>query len=154
MMIPIPMPIQTYSRSTEKIVEVDKHVDTVTVRKSEYDKYKKCWDEMNKFPMNAKYEFVFEQHDPKLRSWGNYIYNFTTDNEEEFLKKIAEVNKDLYNRAIEYDKHIEDYRSVIGKGFRMFQKRFEYLKSKWWFNMFFKEDECERYARNGIMKKW
>jgi len=152
MIIPIPIPI--YSRQSEKIIEVDKHIDTVTVRKSEYDKYKRCWKEMKKFPLSKKYEFVFEQQDPNLRRWGNYIYNLSTDNEEELLGKIAEVNAEIFNRAAEYDKYIEDHRSNIGQNFKRLQYHIKYLKTKWWYQLFFKEDECKKHIMDEKMKRY
>ena len=136
-MFPILIPTYHHCRD-EKIIEVDKHVDTVTIRKDLYDKYEKFYKEFSNFPNKYKYECNFEAADPKTMRWGGkFQFNFITDNPEELIENLDKICKKIVKDNIDSYKYVEEYRSVIGINFKKLQFKLEYLQSKWWYKIFF-----------------
>ena len=127
MLLPIILP--TYVPHTpERVVEVDKHVDTVTVRKDLFDKYEKFYKELSKFPNRHKYEFDFEAVDPSTMKYGGkLIFSFTGDNNEELLKRLENICQKIVNHNIDSYKYVEEFRSPLGIKNKKLQFKLDYI---------------------------
>ena len=150
MLFPIILP--QYRTSTKEIVEVDKHVDTVTIRKDLFDKYEKFYQELSKFPNRNKFECRFEQINNALRYCGNYQYSIQTDDLEEFVSRIEKLNSTIIDKAIFIEKEVETHRSSLGIIIKNLSYELEYIKSKWWFKLFFNKKECDEFIMDRKMK--
>lgn len=139
MLMPILLPTYSPISSQEKIVEVDKHVDTVTIRKDLFDKYETFYKELSKFSNIHKYEGVFVQENPLLKFCGMWTFRISTDDPEELIKRIEYCNSKVVDQAIYIEKEINTHYDFIGIQLKDSTKELDYIKSKWWYKLFYKK---------------
>ena len=144
MLFPLLIPTYSHHRD-EKIVEVDKHVDTVTVRKDLFDSYEKFYKEFSNFPNRFKYECNFEAADPMYMRWGGkFVFSFITDNPEELVKSLEDKCQRIVKHNIDSYKNVEEFHSALGIKIQKLEFKIKYLESKWWYNLFFNKEEFKK----------
>lgn len=154
MLVPIILPQYSSHSTTEKVIEVDKHVDTVIVRKDVFDKYEKFYKELSNFDNTSKYEFIFEQKNPGI-GYGGSVYfriNHYDDDQQLFLEKLNEACEEATENMVNNQKYVEEHRSNLGRSLKKSKIKLDYIESKWWFKLFFNKKDFEYFELNEIIK--
>lgn len=154
MLFPLLIPTYSHHRDRE-IVEVDKHVDTVTVRKDLFDKYEKFYKELSNFPNISKYEYDFEAADPETMRWGGKIqFRFTEDDNRKLLKSLEELCQKIVDHNVKSYKYVEEFRSSLGFKAQKLEFKIKYLESKWWYNLFFNKEDFKKKEMDEQFKQY